>query len=330
MMTPSAISVLRTHGGGRPSFAAISGKMILLAAVFFFTSLISAPAQPAHAAPDTQIQVGGGAIDIVYSDGAPGLDRALIQDWIRTSAQAVTTYFGRFPVSHVRLVVIAGDGRNVGGTTFGFRGGSLIRLTVGRNADALALKRDWVLVHEMTHLALPQLPRSGLWLQEGNATYVEPIARTQAGQMDPAEVWKWTIDEMPSGQPRPGDGGLDSTHDHQRVYWGGAAFWLVADVRIRERTHNRIGVQAALQAINRKSGGNTADWTMDQVMAAGDAATGGTELAGLYAEMGKAGSPVDIDALLKQLGVGLQGNKIVFDDSAPLAAIRRQITAPPA
>jgi len=104
----------------------------------------------------------------------------------------------------------------------------------------------------------------------------------------------------------------------------------VADVRIRQRTHNRIGVQAALQAINRQSGGNTADWTMDQVMAAGDKATGGTELAELYAEMGKNGSPVDIDALLAQLGVGLQGNRVVFDERAPLAAIRRQITAPPA
>jgi hypothetical protein len=293
---------------------------------------VTAKAQPApsRAAPDAQIVMGGGTIDIVFSDGAPGLDRALIQDWIRTSARAVTTYFGRFPVAHVRLVVTAGDGRSAGGTTFGFRGGSLIRLTVGRNADATALKRDWVLVHEMTHLALPQVPRSGLWLQEGNATYVEPIARAQAGQMDPAEVWKWTIDEMPGGQPKPGDGGLDSTHDHQRVYWGGAAFWLVADVRIRERTHNRIGVQTALKAINRESGGNTADWTMDQVMAAGDAATGGTELADLYATMGKTGTPVDINALLKQLGVGLEGNRVVFDDTAPLAVIRRQITAAPA
>ena len=314
------------------SGAVVVPQRIVLLAGLLCVLVIAANAQPelSPTAPDAQIQVGGGTIDIVYSDGASGLDRSLIQDWIRTSAQAVTTYFGRFPVSHVRLVVTAGDGRSAGGTTFGFRGGSLIRLTVGRNADAAALRRDWVLVHEMTHLALPQLPRSGLWLQEGNATYVEPIARAQAGQMDAAEVWKWTIDEMPSGQPEPGDGGLDSTHDHQRVYWGGAAFWLVADVRIRERTRNRIGVQTALQAINRQSGGNTADWTMDQVMAAGDAATGGTELADLYAKMGRAGTPVDIDALLRQLGVGLQGNRVVFDDAAPLAAIRRQITAAPA
>lgn len=316
----------------------MSARTILLILAFAIAPMIAAQAQPApdrtspqsRQAPDAQIEVGGGVIDIVFSDGAPGLDRTLVQGWIRTSAEAVTAYFGRFPVPHVRLVVIAGDGRSIGGTTFGFRGGSLIRLNVGRNADAAALKRDWVLVHEMTHLALPQLPRWALWLQEGNATYVEPIARAQAGQMDVAEVWKWTIDEMPRGQPKPGEGGLNDTQDHQRIYWGGAAFWLVADVRIRERTHNRIGVQAALQAINRQSGGNTADWTADQVMAAGDAATGGTELADLYTLMGKTGSPVDIDALLVQLGVGLQGNKIVFNDAAPLAAIRRQITAAPA
>jgi hypothetical protein len=321
--------------------AAMSGKFVLLMIALAFASpafMQPAWAQPAperrddpiRQAPDTQITIGGGVIDIVFSAGAPGIDRTLVQDWIRTSAEAVTAYFGRFPVSHVRLVVVAGDGRSAGGTTFGFRGGSLIRLNVGRNADAAALKRDWVLVHEMTHLALPQLPRWALWLQEGNATYVEPIARAQAGQMEPAEVWKWTIDEMPGGQPKPGDGGLNNTQDHHRTYWGGAAFWLVADVRIRERTHNRMGVQAALQAINRQSGGNTADWTPEQVMAAGDTATGGTELADLYKLMGVDGSPVDIHALLVRLGVKLLDNKVVFDDAAPLAAIRRQITAPPA
>jgi hypothetical protein len=84
-----------------------------------------------------------------------------------------------------------------------------------------------------------------------------------------------------------------------------------------------------LRAINRQSGGNTADWTLDQVMAAGDAATGGTELADLYAKMGSQASPVDINALLTQLGVGLRDGQVVFNDSAPLAAIRRQITAPP-
>ena len=318
-----------------------SGKIILFVLAGLALAAMPARAQSepdtrgdagppgAHlAAPDTQIRIGGGVIDVSFVDGAPGLDRDLVLNWIRISARAVTTYFGRFPVPEVRLMVNARDGEGIGGTTFGFHG-SLIRLRVGRDADAAAFKRDWVLVHEMTHLALPQVPRRSLWLQEGNATYVEPIARAQAGQLSVQDVWRWTIDDMPGGQPKPGDGGLDGTHDHQRIYWGGAAFWLLADVRIRERTHNRIGVQTALRAINRKSGGNTADWSVDQVMAAGDAATGGTELADLYAELGPKASPVDINALLTKLGVGLKDGKVVFNESAPLAAIREKITAPP-
>jgi hypothetical protein len=306
--------------------AGLSGKAVLLAFLCAFSAAAQAqPRQP----PDETLTVGGGKLNIVYSDGAPGLDRALVRDWIRTSAEAVTVYFGKFPVNEVRLVVIANDGHGAGGTTFGFRGGSLIRLSVGRHADAAALKRDWVLVHEMTHLALPQLPRWALWLQEGNATYVEPIARVQAGQMDAAEMWKWTVDEMPARQPKAGDGGLNDTRDHDRTYWGGAAFWLMADVRIRERTGNRVGVQQALRAINRQSGGNIADWTPERLVKVGDEATGGTELADLYEQMGVAGSPADINGLLARLGVGERDGKVVFDDGAPLAAIRRAITAVP-
>jgi hypothetical protein len=181
----------------------------------------------------------------------------------------------------------------------------------------------------MTHLALPDLPRASLWLQEGNATYVEPIARAQAGQLDAAAVWRWTLEDLAGGLPKPGDGGLDGTQDHDRIYWGGAGFWLLADVRIRQRTRNRIGVQAALRAINASSGGNGARWTPERMMQAGDAATGGSELAELYGLMKDAPYRFDAQALFAQLGLSLDGRDVRFDDRAPLAPIRRAITARP-
>lgn len=320
--------------GMRISIPMATRAVLMAMTLLLFVNGAAAQSSPAgpplgSRAPDISIAVDGGTIDVVFADGAPGLDRMAVTDWIRTSAKAVSTYFGRFPVFHVRLLVASTDGRSINGMTFGSPRGSFIRLRVGRSADAAALKQDWVLVHEMTHLALPQLPQWALWLQEGNATYVEPIARAQAGQLSAAEVWKWTLDDMADGQPRPGDSGLNDTHDHQRIYWGGAAFWLVADVRIRERTHNRIGVQTALRAIDRASGGNTGEWTVDQLIATGDRATGGHELAELYQAMGEEGTPFDIPQLLRQLGAGLEDGQVVFNDDAALAAIRRQITAPP-
>jgi hypothetical protein len=279
--------------------------------------------------PSTQMALGGGLIDVVFADGAPRLDRERVLNWIRESAQAVTTYFGRFPVAHVGILVVAGDGAGVGsGATYGFDG-SAIRIAVGRAADAAVFKEDWVLVHEMTHLALPTVPRRSEWLLEGNATYVEPIARAQAGQLDPKEVWRWSVEGMPKGLPTASDRGLDNTPTWGRTYWGGALFWLLADVRIRGKTHNRLGVNDALRAINRTSGGIGANWSVEKLVAVGDSATGTDELTRLYAEMKSTPVTTDLQDLFGKLGVRAHGGKIEFDDNAPLANIRRRITAPP-
>jgi hypothetical protein len=278
--------------------------------------------------PGTRLSVGGGAIDVVFADDAPGVDRQRAIAWIHKSAVAVATYFGRFPVRRLGLLVIGEDGDRVGhGTTYGFDG-SAIRVHVGRAAGDEAFGRDWVLVHEMVHLALPNVPRESLWLQEGNATYVEPIARAQAGQLDAATVWQWSIEGMPKGEPGPDDHGLNHTPTWGRTYWGGATFWLLADIAIYQRTLGRYTLQDALRAINRASGGNTAEWSVDQIMATGDAPTGGDELKRLYAEMKDTPVHTDLDATFRSLGVGRMDGRIVFDDHAPLASFREQLTKP--
>ena len=284
--------------------------------------------QALQSGPSTRSSVGGGEIDVVFGNDAPNLDHALVLKWIKTSALAVTQYFGRFPVTRVGILVVAEDGaRVVSGTTYGF-GESAICLRIGRDVDATALRDDWILVHEMTHLALPEVPRASEWLLEGNATYVEPIARAQAGQLDASVVWRWTLEGMPKGLPQDGDRGLDHTPTWGRTYWGGALFWLLADIRIQQRSDGRFGVQDALRAINRKSGGNTARWSVSDVLKTGDAATGGKILSSLYDDMKDAPVSTNLGALFDDLGVSEAGGRIVFNDRAPLARIRERITAP--
>jgi hypothetical protein len=228
----------------------------------------------------------------------------------------------------VGLLVIADDSTRIGsGAAYGFSQ-SAIRIHVGRGVNEAAFRDDWILVHEMTHLALPTVPRQSEWLLEGNATYVEPIARAQAGELDPSVVWRWAIEGMPKGQPQAGDLGLDHTTTWGRTYWGGATFWLKADIGILEATHGTSGAQDALRAINRRSGGNTADWTVDQVMATVDAATHTHVLSGLYAAMRSSPAPMDVPDLFRQLDVAERNGAIAYDDAAPLAGIRRRITEP--
>jgi hypothetical protein len=58
----------------------------------------------------------------------------------------------------------------------------------------------------------------------------------------------------------------------------------------------------------------------------GDAAVGGQALRDLRRRLGEAPVTIDLDALWDELGVHLRGDRVVYDEGAPLAAIRRGIT----
>lgn len=73
-------------------------------------------------------------------------------------------------------------------------------------------------------------------VNEGLSDYLEPIARCRVGNLSPRDVWKGFLEGIPKGMPGPDHAGLDHDPSWGRVYWGGTLFWLVADLRVRERT----------------------------------------------------------------------------------------------
>ncbi|WP_242138778.1 hypothetical protein [Sphingomonas sp. TREG-RG-20F-R18-01] len=302
-------------------------------------SLAGAGAAPAYDDPDTlyaalrnqpgdQLQIGGGTIRLVFADGAQGLARGPVLAWVRTAAMALTAYFGRYPVSDHGLLIIAEPGDRVGhATTFGYAG-SATRIHVGMDAGRAAFDRDWVLVHEMVHTALPDLPRRALWLQEGNATYVEPIARALIGQLTPEAVWQAAAAGMAKGIPRAGDAGMDGTRAWGRLYWGGALFWLLAEISIYRDTKGARSLRDALRHINRMSGGNTATWSPEQLMMVGDAAIGATSLGKLYSRFATTAVSTDLVDLFQELGIVTGANgQLMLDNRAPLARLRARITS---
>ncbi len=275
------------------------------------------------------LRVEGGTIDITLPAGEPAGFQDNLMEWVRRAASAVTTYYGRFPVKHLVLRISADDRSGVHhGVTYP-DGGGLIVISVGRQTPREELLSDWMLTHEMIHLASPSMPRRQHWIEEGLSTYVEPVARVQAGQLSAEEMWFETVRDMHQGEPEAGDEGLDRTHSWGRTYWGGAMFCLMADMRIRRQTKNAKGLQDALRAIMNAGGVITEDWEIERALRAGDAATGTTVLMDLYREMRDKPDPMDLDALWKALGISVEGKTVKFDPKAPEAAIREAITRAP-
>ena len=293
----------------------------------------SGPNEPHTIASTQKIQVGGATFQIDIAEGALDLPPAEIVKWVQSGAEAVSGFYGKFPVPRVRILVLplAGKRGVMGGTTWGdiddFAGFSRLRL--GQHTTAEDLARDWTITHELTHMAFPSLPDNQSWMEEGLATYIEPIARVQAGQLSAQKIWADMAHDMPKGEPEAGDTGMDTTHTWGRTYWGGAMFCLMADVAIRRETSNRKGLQDALRAIVQAGGTIDHDWPLTRALAIGDKATGTTVLTTQYKQWSGSPSPVDLDTLWKQLGIHPADRSVNFDDSAPLAKIRNAITTPP-
>jgi hypothetical protein len=154
------------------------------------------------------------------------------------------------------------------------------------------------------------------------------VARVRAGGMPLDEMWRTFVRDMPKGEPGPDDHGLDNTHTWGRTYWGGAMFCLLADVRIREHTKNRKGLEDALRGINRSGGNINQDWDIGKTLAMGDKATSTTVLRDLYNEMRDKPDPIDLGQLWTELGITMKNGSVAFNDQAPEANIRKAITTP--
>src|SRR5260370_38321080 len=160
----------------------------------------------------------------------------------------------------IRLAPVRGRGvRN--GRTFGY-GGGRITIRVGDETSPAELASVWMLTPEMVHLAFPSVDDKHHWIEEGIATYVEPIARIRAGHLTADQMWLDLVRDMPQGLPQPGDRGLDHTHTWGRTYWGGALFCLLADGEIRRQTNNAHCLEHALRGILHPCGDRRKQWKL--------------------------------------------------------------------
>jgi hypothetical protein len=285
--------------------------------------LFACPARGGPANNTETLEFCGSVIHLQMDPNLP-LPRTNVEEWVRRAAVAVTNYLGRFPVKSLALFVAAGGGEAVNGGVA--HGGTRINVRLGSGARPRDLRHDWILTHEMFHLAFPTLKSSYSWMMEGLSDYLEPVARARVGQMRPQDVWREWVEGLPQGLPDPGDHGLDLDHTWGRIYWGGNLYWLLADVRIREQTGNQHSVDDVIRAILNAGGDGSAEWSMKRVLKAGEEATGTTVLKDLYEELAEKPGSVDLDALWKKLGVQYDHGRVTFIDTAPDAKIRDAIT----
>lgn len=265
-------------------------------------------------------------VEVVIAQELP-LPEAAVMSWLRAELRAITAYFGRMPDDRLVFFVTPGSSEVMRGETLG-GGGASILLRVGTKVTEATLRDDWVAAHELVHASFPNIAYEHGWFSEGLATYVEPLARVRAGLLTARRMWADLVTGLPQGLPGQGDTGLEGSREWGRVYWGGALYFLMADLQIRDETSGARSLGHALRGIAASGANVEQEWSLTRVLDEGDRATGTRVLHDLYDRMAKAPGTFDLGALWARLGIRRIGNGIQFDDSAPAAALRRAITQP--
>jgi len=272
------------------------------------------------------LRMGQGIIDVTIDDARLAVGLPAVTQGLQKGARALIGFFGRYPVAHVRIdITVDGEPGAHDGVT---REGRHIAVALGPGTRRRDLTDDWIITHEMFHLSFPDLDDRHLWIEEGLATYLEPLARSRIGDLPVDSVWQQLVEGLPQGQPAAGDGGLEVTHTWGRTYWGGCMYCLLADCEIRSLSHGRFALDDCLRAILAAGGDGSQEWSLERTLAIGDAAVHLTVLEDLYRTLGFHAVTEDLPALWARLGVAERHGRMLYDDQAPWAEIRVALTRP--
>ena len=231
-------------------------------------------------------------------------------------------------------------------------GGPAVMLLISSAAQDDAFPGEWVAIHEFLHHGMPFVDHDDAWLSEGFVTYYTELLRTRAGFR--AETTAWTA--LLAGFERGRNSGvgmpladesrqMHDNHAYQRVYWGGAAIALLADVALREAGSS---LDAAMRELRRCCAATPRIWPAEQVLATLDAWLEGAQALGpaappdpprpqLRPQLRPLVGPIlrsadfpDLTAIYRKLGVSVVNGELTLDESAPFAHLRRASFTSPA
>jgi hypothetical protein len=286
---------------------------------------------------EAPLALAGGTLRVSIVDGADADAKRRLDAWLARVSGAAVSAYGKLPLADVQVLVVpvgaSHDPVEFGQSTRGQGHG--LTLFVDASQPASAFDRDWVAVHEMSHLFHPYLGDRGSWLAEGLATYYQNVLRARAGLLTPNEAWE-QIDAgfaRGRGATRANDdtlerasAGVDGHSNFMRIYWSGTAYWLEADLELRRASGNTLSVDEALKRFDACCLPDYRGWQPEAFVAKLDALVGSDVFRRKFDAYRARRDFPDLKPAYRALGLVRKGaSELTFDDDAPDARTRRAI-----
>lgn len=283
----------------------------------------------------------GREVEIVVVEQTTPARTVALLDWAQKYVRAARTSAGAFPLQRARIEIREIDSDDPSpvpwGQTLRDEPPVKVLLYVRKSASGEALHADWTAPHELAHLHHPFLGRSGRWLAEGWASYSQHRFMVRAGVLTEAQAWEKLLAGFSRGAASTQRGPIASLSHQQggtmRIYWGGAAFWLTLDLRLRARGLGTLDALMARYSECCMKGEIYTESThvqgqsraLEFLQALEDLLGGKAEILALYQQHAELDRFPALDAVYQELGLRQHADGVEFDQGPHYLRLRRAI-----
>ncbi len=283
-------------------------------------------------------RIGNAQVRVAMLNGKTPLDAKMVMQWIDHNLRALTLAYGEFPLSSIQLLVVpvGADTEPVPWGQVLRGGGDAVHVYIDQTRSAAEFHADWVLIHELSHLLHPRLHSRDAWLYEGLASYYQNVLRVRAGMLPAQTGWQ----KLHRGFERGRNAGARTyslvsesenmmrNKNFMRVYWSGAAIFLLADARLREQSGGQVTLDTTLQKFERCCLPTSRWWEGKELMAKFDQLSNSKIFSDLYAQYVLSANFPELDGTYSLLGIQIKDSRVVLADVAPHKEIRDAIMSP--
>ena len=279
-------------------------RLVLLIVALTFGPSTGGTVQPVG------IELPGATLDLQIAESIDDRNGAKIEQWIRDTASHLTLAYGRFPVPNPRVVVMHRGSSPWGGDSpvpFGRvtrSGGETVELYVDTKRPLADLEYDWTATHEFSHLLLPRISWRQKWISEGFASYYQNVLMARAARYTKKEALEKLEAGLKRGRAsRPelslNKAALEGVREaRMKIYWGGAAIALLADVELRERSGNTESLDLVLDRFQRCCLPSQRRWSGTDLFTRFDSLIDGAVFMPLYREYANTAGFPDFETAL--------------------------------
>ena len=281
-----------------------------------------------------EIEVPGATLRVTLLQGETSADdREKLLRWLKAAAMNVVRTYGRFPNPSPQVVVVPVGSFGRSAVPFGRvirDGGEAIQFFVNPDRPLADYVGDWTATHEFSHLLLPYVASRQKWISEGFASYYQNVLMARSGAYSEQRAWQKLHEgfERARAEPLTSPNSATMRRSRMMVYWSGAAMALMADVELRRRDPDS-SLDSLLSELQACCLPSDRTWTGEELFSELDELGDTDVMTEMYRRYANQRGMPDMEGLYRDLGLELQGDRVVLREDARLASLRRSIMAAP-